>query len=90
MSESGLDLQAIAIGLGVLAVFGAFYWHVFTRFRAGALGLMAWADGRAERQRAGLERSVPESAWRRAAQVSVLTVLVGLLGYQVLTKLQLF
>lgn len=91
MSE-GLDLYAIALIVGVAALFGTYFWHVIREMFRYLIGLSAYLDNRAARQRAALEHeglNGPVTALRRAGQVVSISLLVALCAYLAFRKFSL-
>ena len=74
------DLYGLALAAGVIALFGWYFFAVARRILTGTLHLSRYFDGRAERQRAELEREArggPLPYWLKAARVLVLTAMAG-------------
>ncbi len=69
--ESGIDLQTILLVLGVVALFGWFFWHTAVSMVRSAKNVSEIVDGTSARQRAELEYEAkhgPRPWWYWAAQ----------------------
>jgi hypothetical protein len=86
-----LDLQTIALVVGVLALVGWYFWHVATSMIKSTKTINAYLDGRAERQRHELEREAkfgPYPFWYKAAQKLVLAMLCAGVAFSMLKLVQ--
>ncbi len=86
-----LDLQTIALVVGVLALFSWYFWHVATSMIKSTKTISTYLDGSAERQRHELEREAKFGRyplWYRAVQKLVLAVLFASVAFYVLKLVQ--
>jgi membrane glycosyltransferase len=79
------DLSGILLALGVIALFGVFFWYVAYRFWSAGKLIAGLIDSRAarDRERPAFEagnRGVP--AWKRAAQILLIGALIALLWFR--------
>ncbi|MGE0846383.1 MAG: hypothetical protein AB7L41_08935 [Flavobacteriaceae bacterium] len=82
---AGFDLYAALLALGVIALFGLFFWLVAVRIVGDLRRLVAWRDGAAARQRAAIEREAvegPTPLWLKAIRFLLIAALVAILGYK--------
>ena len=88
---SSIDLQAIVVLVGVVALFVWFFWHTASAMLRNAKNIAAIIDGSSARKRLELEREVkfgPHPLWYRAAQKLVLAVLITGTAWLLWTLLQ--
>ena len=90
MAQTSYDPLAIAIALAVLAMIGAWGWHLVSEVRATSAAIIRLADRRAKSQRdaidAGAALGRGESVRRRVAQVLCLLLLVAVASVALLNK----
>lgn len=88
---SGFDLLAVALVIGVAALFVWYFWHVAASGMEASKALNAFLDSRAKRHRAELVREAkfgPHPLWYRAAQKLVLAILFSGFAYLVWKLIQ--
>ncbi|MCC0052757.1 MAG: hypothetical protein H6884_01720 [Rhodobiaceae bacterium] len=88
--SSGFDAYTAALALGVLLVFGVFFWLVAATFIRRLRQFAHWQDSAAERQRVAIEREArhgPTPFWLKALRVLLIVALVAILGTKLWMRL---
>jgi small-conductance mechanosensitive channel len=79
----GIDFYGLTLAVGVLALFGWFFWHVGATMIDTGRRLAAYLDGSSARRRAALEQKAvhgPTPLWLKAIRFFLIASLIVLLA----------
>jgi len=79
----GIDLYGLALAVGVVALFGRFFWQVGATMIDTGRRIAAYLDGSSARRRAALEHEAvhgPTPLWLKAIRFFLIASLIVLLA----------